>query len=95
MGGRGVQEQYPGVVGAGLVFPASWAVSAVLGLARAALRPEERGLLVPLREEELPAALAARFDPDQAPRRRTPHPAPRARRRRATPGTERRGAARP
>jgi hypothetical protein len=63
----GAQEQYPGVVGAGLVFPASWAVSAVLAVARAALRPEERGLLHPLRDDELPAALAARFDPSQAP----------------------------
>jgi hypothetical protein len=61
-----LQEHYPGALKVALLFPASWALSAVLALGRAALHPDERSRLVALGEDEYPATLAARFAPDQA-----------------------------
>ena len=60
-----VQEQYVGGLKVALIFPTSWALSAVLSIVRATLHPEERARLLPLREEEVPSALAVRFDQAQ------------------------------
>ena len=60
------QDHYVGGLKVALLFPAGWALSAVLSVGRAALQPEERARLVALREDEAHAALAARFEPAQA-----------------------------
>ena len=59
-----IKEHYPWGVKAALVFPVTWALSAVLAVGRSLLRPDERGRLLVFRT---PAEVTLFSSPPPAP----------------------------